>query len=254
MAKKILIVDDDKEISSLLASRLRANQYKVVVAYDAVQAVAKAISEKPDLILLDIRMPGGGGMSAMDNFRKSAETAVIPVIVITAYPSPKVRQKVKELGAADFIAKPFEAEDMLSRIRKALNEGSPEEGGSGSMSKKILVVDDEANIVELLQSRLEKNGYGVIVAYDGQEALEKTYKENPDLIILDIMLPKVDGYNVCKTLRADDKYRAIPIIMLTARTLVQDIKMGMDLGAVSYVQKPFQPEVLLGIIQGLVKK
>ena len=122
------------------------------------------------------------------------------------------------------------------------------------MAKKILVVDDEANIVELLQSRLEKNGYGVIVAYDGQEALEKTYKENPDLIILDIMLPKVDGYNVCKTLRSDDKYKAIPIIMLTARTLGQDIKMGMDLGAVSYVQKPFQPEVLLGIIQGLVKK
>jgi two-component system alkaline phosphatase synthesis response regulator PhoP len=122
------------------------------------------------------------------------------------------------------------------------------------MAKKILVVDDEPNLVKLLQARLEKNGYSVIVAYDGQEALDKTYQEDPDLIILDIMLPVIDGYHVCKTLRSDEKYKAIPIIMLTGRTLAQDIKMGMDLGAVSYVQKPFKPNVLLGIIQGLIKK
>lgn len=122
------------------------------------------------------------------------------------------------------------------------------------MANKILVVDDEPNIVELLQSRLEKNGYSVIVAYDGQEALDKTYQENPDLIILDIMLPKIDGYNVCKMLRSGEKYKAIPIIMLTGRTQAQDIKMGMGLGTVSYVQKPFKPDVLLGIIQGFVKK
>ncbi|MCX6571248.1 MAG: response regulator [Candidatus Aminicenantes bacterium] len=122
------------------------------------------------------------------------------------------------------------------------------------MAKKILVVDDEPHLVKLLQARLEKNGYSVIVASDGQEALDKTYQENPDLIILDIMLPIIDGYHVCQTLRSDDKYKAIPIIMLTGRTLAQDIKMGMDLGAVSYVQKPFKPNVLLGIIQGLIKK
>jgi len=253
MAKKILIADDDKQISSLLASRLKANKYEIVVAYDAVQAVAKAISEKPDLILLDIRMPAGGGISAMDHLGKSADTAVIPVIVITAYPSPEIQQKVNEMGAVDFIAKPFEAEDMLARIRRALNEGGPGKGKSEFIAKKILVVDDEPNIVELLQSRLEKNGYSVIGAYDGQAALDRTYQEKPDLIILDIMLPKIDGYHVCQTLRSDKKFKAIPIIMLTARTLAQDIKMGMDLGAVSYVQKPFNPDVLLGIIQGLLK-
>ena len=100
------------------------------------------------------------------------------------------------------------------------------------MAKKILVVDDEPLIVNLLQARLEKNGYIVVVAQDGQEALDKTYQENPDLIILDIMLPHIDGYYVCKVLRSDDKYKAILIIMLTGRTLAQDIKMGMDLGAV----------------------
>ena len=95
MAKKILIVDDDKEIALLLASRLKANKYEVVVAYDAVEAVAKAFKEKPDLILLDIKMPAGGGLSVMQNLRNAADTATIPVIVITAYPSQEIQEKVK---------------------------------------------------------------------------------------------------------------------------------------------------------------
>src|SRR4030066_122900 len=129
MAKKILIVDDDKQIALLLASRLKANQYEVVVAYDAMQAVAKALREKPDLILLDIKMPAGSGISVMDNLRNSAATSVIPVIVITAYPSPEIQQKVIEMGAVDFISKPFKAEDVLSRIRKALGETGQEGEG-----------------------------------------------------------------------------------------------------------------------------
>jgi DNA-binding response OmpR family regulator len=122
MAKKILIVDDEKQIVLLLASRLKANNYEVIVAYDALQAVAQAFSEKPDLILLDIKIPAGSGVSVMDNLRNSAITALIPVIVITAYPSIEIQQKVKEMGAVGFISKPFKAEDVLPRIRKVLGE------------------------------------------------------------------------------------------------------------------------------------
>lgn len=129
MAKKILIVDDDKQIVLLLASRLKANKYEITVAYDALQAVAKAFSEKPDLILLDIKMPAGSGVSVMDNLRNSADTALIPVIVITAYPSLEIQRQVKEMGAVGFISKPFRADDLLPRIRKVLGEvGQDEEG------------------------------------------------------------------------------------------------------------------------------
>ncbi len=254
MAKKILIVDDDKQIVSLLASRLKAQKYEIVVAYDGVQAVAKAFSEKPDLILLDMKMPGGDGLQVIENLKSSADTALIPIIVVTAFPSQEMRQKSKEMGALDLIAKPFEAQDMLSRIKEALGEESPGSAASPNGAKTILLVDDEPQIVGLLKSRLEKSGYRVIVANDGQEALDKTSQGNPDLIILDIMLPKIDGYQVCKTLRSDERYRDIPVIMLTGRTLARDIKTGMELGAVSYVQKPFEPDVLLGIIQGMIKK
>lgn len=122
------------------------------------------------------------------------------------------------------------------------------------MPTKILVVDDEPNIVKLLESRLIAEGYEVITASDGQEALDKVYQEHPKLIILDIMLPKIDGYKVCSILRTDKQYADIPIIMLTARRETMNIAKGMELGAVSYIQKPFKADVLLGIIKGLIDK
>lgn len=129
MAKKILIVDDDRQIVLLLASRLKANKYEIAVAYDAVQAVSKAFSERPDLVLLDIKMPAGGGMSVLDNLRNSANTVATPIIVITAFPTLGIELQAKEMGAVDFISKPFKAEDVLSRIRKALGEVSQEGEG-----------------------------------------------------------------------------------------------------------------------------
>lgn len=120
------------------------------------------------------------------------------------------------------------------------------------MAKKILIIDDETGLVEMLKMRLEANGYEVISAYDGQEGLEKAKSENPDLIILDLMLPKLDGYKVCRMLKFDDKYKKIPIIMFSARTQDADKKMGMEVGADDYVTKPFEPKDLLDRIKKLL--
>lgn len=118
--------------------------------------------------------------------------------------------------------------------------------------KRILVVDDEFELVKAIQIRLEQADYDVIVAYDGQEALEKARKEKPDLIVLDLMLPKIDGYKVCRMLKFDDKYKQIPIIMLTARGQESDQKTGYETGADAYMTKPFQHEVVLAKIKELL--
>jgi DNA-binding response OmpR family regulator len=120
------------------------------------------------------------------------------------------------------------------------------------LTNKILVVEDEPNLVQLLKAGLEAGHYEVVTAKDGQEALEMTRLEKPDLIILDIMLPKIDGYKVAARLKDDEDLKDIPIVMLTARCLTQDIKKTMENGAVCYVQKPFKSEVLLAIIQGFI--
>jgi two-component system alkaline phosphatase synthesis response regulator PhoP len=118
--------------------------------------------------------------------------------------------------------------------------------------KKILVVEDEAELTGAIQIRLEQAGYEVLIAYDGQEALEKARTENPDLIVLDLMLPKIDGYKVCRLLKFDEKYKKIPVVMLTARAQEKDENLGYEVGADAFITKPFKYQVLLAKITELL--
>ena len=119
--------------------------------------------------------------------------------------------------------------------------------------KKILIIEDEKDLVDAVTLRLEANGYEVIASYDGEDGLGKARKEKPDLIILDLMLPKMDGYKVCGLLKLNEKYKKIPIIMFTARAQESDIKLGQEVGADAYIIKPFDSQVLLDKIKELIK-
>lgn len=112
-------------------------------------------------------------------------------------------------------------------------------------SKKILIVDDEEDLVETVRFPLEMEGYHVLVSHNGEEALDQARIENPDLILLDLMLPKVDGYEVCHRLKSDDRYKHIPILMLTAKSQEKDMMRGMETGANEYITKPFDIRDLL---------
>ena len=120
------------------------------------------------------------------------------------------------------------------------------------MSQKILVVDDEPEIVSMIEMRLEASGYEVISANDGQEGLDKAKKESPDLIILDVMMPKMDGFKVCGLLKADTRYKNIPILMFTARAQDSDRKTSQDVGADGYINKPLNPEELMNNVKKLL--
>jgi|GEM_PF-286834 len=118
--------------------------------------------------------------------------------------------------------------------------------------KKILIIEDQAVISNMLKMRLEANDYEVTIAADGQEGLEKARRENPSLILLDIMLPKMDGYKVCQLLKADPKYRSIPVIISSGRTPQEVHKVGKEVGADAFISKPFEAETLLKKIEELL--
>jgi DNA-binding response OmpR family regulator len=120
------------------------------------------------------------------------------------------------------------------------------------MAKRILVVDDEPELLMAIEIRLKMSGYETMAAHDGQEGLERARKDKPDLIILDLMLPKIDGYKVCALLKADARYSNIPIIMLTARAQDTDEKLGLEVGANAFITKPFQHEAVLAKIKELL--
>ncbi|MDO8687187.1 MAG: response regulator transcription factor [Dehalococcoidales bacterium] len=116
---------------------------------------------------------------------------------------------------------------------------------------KILVVDDEKKIVEIVKAYMEREGYEVTAAYDGKAALAAAKQQSPDLVILDLMLPQISGWDVCRNLRADSN---IPIIMLTAREDVTDKIIGLELGADDYVTKPFDPKELVSRVKAVLRR
>ncbi len=119
---------------------------------------------------------------------------------------------------------------------------------------KILLVEDDSYLVKAITIRLEANNFEVVAAIDGEEGLAKARSEKPDLIILDVMLPKMDGFDVCRKLKIDNQYKNIPIIMLTAKFQPSDIRFGQGVGADAYMTKPFDSQALLAKIEELLKK
>jgi len=126
-----------------------------------------------------------------------------------------------------------------------MNEGQPR--------ARVLVVDDEADLVRILQFGLQGIGYQVETASDGQEALKKAREQKPDIILLDLMLPKLDGYKVCRLLKFDERYKNIPIIILSARTQEGDQLLAMEMGANRFITKPYDFQEVLGHIETLLK-
>jgi len=117
---------------------------------------------------------------------------------------------------------------------------------------KILVVDDEVYIVHILDFSLGMEGYEVVTALDGEEALAKAAEHKPDLVVLDIMMPKMDGYETCKRLKAHESTRAIPVILLSAKGRNVDQKLGFEVGAEEYITKPFSPRKLVERINSIL--
>ncbi len=122
------------------------------------------------------------------------------------------------------------------------------------MPYRILVVDDEPTLVRLMEFILAKQGHTMLVANNGEEALEKARGERPDLILLDIMMPRIDGYDVARTIRSDPEIRETPIIMLSAKAQDKDIEKGMEVGVNEYITKPFAPDYLVQVVNDYLSR
>ena len=121
-----------------------------------------------------------------------------------------------------------------------------------SQPKRILICDDDPAILRVLQVNLEVEGYTTLLAHHGEEALEVAARENPDLIILDIMMPRLDGYQTCERLKQDDALKDIPVVFLSAKAQQSDIEKGKTYGVADYLTKPFDPDVLVSTIERLL--
>ena len=237
---KILVIDDDPVIRHLLLRILSREGYEVHLAVNGKEGLSVFKRIKPDIIILDIKMPVMDGFAFMNRFKAHFDIRATPVIVLS---SLEDQQEVfQHEGINDYIIKPFKSAQLLRKIRQRLRQ----------KTKKVLVVDDEPDFVHSLSLRLSSSGYQVVTAFDGLTALETAKRENPDLMVLDVMMPKLDGFNVCRMLKFDNKYKDINVILLTARSGEESRLTGKKVGADAYLTKPHNDTVLLRTMKELL--
>ena len=339
--KTIAVLDDEPYVCDFLSKVLTGAGYRVLSANDGQQGLKLINTEKPDLVILDLIMPGLSGYALLDIL--NAKGSRIPVLVVSS--AKNITDNLAHQGIAGLLIKPIDEERLLihvdcifkleeagrqeqghvspaaagvagasaprppeavgaaefsapqsampprRRIRKPeaaasgptqqreqpppqqtvpaqdfaqAKEASPDEQSlpaaaaagraaeePGQEAPLVLVVEDEPDMQMIVAKLLEHQGFRVITADDGPMGLELAQKHLPDVMILDLMLPKMDGFQVCRLLKFNDKYRQIPIIILTARSLPADRELAEVSGADAYIVKPFEVESLMKTINSV---
>ena len=234
MAISVLIVEDDRNIAELLQMYLEKEGYAVTVAADGGQGLAKYRAIKPDLVLLDVMMPVMDGWGVCKAIRAEAQT---PIIMLTAKGETDDKVTGLKTGADDYITKPFEMKEVLARIEAVLRRTS---GVAAEKKARRLVF--EKLVIDMDAFEL---------SVDGGKGLEKFRAIKPDLVLLDVMMPVMDGWTLCRTLRAESQ---TPIIMLTAKGETDDKVTGLKSGADDYITKPFEMKEVLARIEAVLRR
>ena len=232
--KIILIIENEKNLLDALSKNIRDENFTVFTAKDGEEGLAQIKNSKPNLILLNTTLPKIDGFGVLEKMKK--DNISIPVMVISNSGQPVDINKAIELGACDYLIKDkFEIDKIIKKIHRCL---IIEQSGKPG-AKKILIVEDDRFLLDLCVKRFNQSGYNVNFAVDGKEGLEKIIKHKPDLILLDLIIPGIDGFDVLKKVRADKNksIAKIPIIVLSNLGQKSDVQKALKLGASDYLIK-----------------
>src|SRR6266540_1832485 len=235
----VLVVDDDPDMVRTVRSYLEEEGLAVLSASTGAEGASLAADRHPDVILLDLLLPDQSGLELLQVLKRDPATARIPVLVISI-----MNDAVKGLtmGAADYLVKPVDRPAVVRAVTRLL-------GGQGEPEPTVLVVDDEHDTAELIRDTLRSEGLRTQVAHDGRRALELIARKGPDLVILDIMMPEMSGFEVLEALARDQATSTIPVLVLTARGNESDVRRGLALGAKRYLSKPFDLRALIAEVR-----
>jgi len=207
----VLIVEDEEAARELLTSYLEPEGYDVAWVSSGTDALIRARQLQPDVITLDIRLGDISGWEILHRLKKDPETTHIPVVVISILDEPETGFA---LGASDYLVKPIEKESLLAVLRKHVS--LPSKGAA-----TLLVVDDDTETRYLLSAMLEAEGYTTVLAASGNQALDILSRVSPAAILLDLLMPEMDGFEVLRRIREDRMSRDIPVFILTAKDLTE---------------------------------
>ncbi len=248
--KNILILEEDKKIIESLDKFMNKKGFSIIVVKNPNGIIDLCISKNPAMILLDIDLPEVNVINVIKQLKFNSETKHIPILVLTNYGNKENKYYMFQILPT--IDQALTQSELLNhilwevkRLEKATVLKAPK--------RKILVVDDEEVITSVVKDIFD-NEYNIIIAKDGEQGLEKIYSESPDLVLLDVNMPKINGYQLCKMIKDDILLRNLPIIMLTVKGEEKDEIYGLKLGADDYIVKPFKPSILRARIKSLIAR
>ncbi|MBI5605349.1 MAG: response regulator [Deltaproteobacteria bacterium] len=254
----ILVVEDNLLNMKLVRNLLHLEGYQVLEAGDGEQGIGLAREHRPDLILMDIQLPGMDGLTATRQIKGDTALKHIPVVALTSYAMQGDEERAREAHCDGYIAKPINTRTFLDQIKgfwdKDNNPAPPLPlMGPIKHKNKILIVDDEPLNIKLLEAKLPREKYEVLKALSGKQAIEIAGAESPDLILLDIMMPEMNGFEVTRWLKKNPETERIPIIQVTALDGSEDKVMGLEAGADEFLNKPVNTAELLARINSLLR-
>lgn len=273
--KKILIVDDDPTSLEILESMLPGERYSISRANNGEEALQSIFHQPPDLILLDIMMPGMDGFEVTRRIKKDRRTKDVPVIIVTSLEESDKKAQGLEEGAEEILSKPVNATELLARVSSMIRlkeyrdqltirtlsgrsfgivprHEKDEVRGKKDEMPKILLIEDTDVDARIVENALEGEPYHLTKVYTGQQALSYVNHKKPDLILLDIVLPDMDGFEICRRLKEDHK--DIQVVIVTCLDDLESKIKGVKLGADDFLVKPIIARELKARVKTLLEK
>lgn len=275
MSARVLVVDDILPNVKLLEAKLSSEYYDVLTATNGPEAIDKAITQSPDIILLDVMMPGMDGFEVCRRLKEHSATAHIPVVIVTALTDSSDRIKGLEAGADDFLSKPLNDVALMSRVRSLvrlkmtvdewrIRENTATQLGvvdraANAMSEpvehaRILVIEDQSFESKKFTDALQVDDDIIIVSETGIDAMTKVNESDYDLIAVSLNLKNEDGLRLCSHLRSSEKTRAVPILMVANEEDMPRIAHGLEIGAHDYILRPVDRNELIARVRTQVRR
>ncbi len=267
----VLVVDDEPLNVELLDKRLSASGFKVLKADNGKEALKKAREDAPDVILLDVMMPGMDGFEVAERLNNAPDTSMIPIVMLTSLSGMEDKLKGLDAGAVDFLSKPINNEELTARTRSMVRLKKLQElhkvrtgfeipqdidvtrTGEGEKAR-ILIVEDDELAVKNYEKMLGAAGYGTITAKDARKALEVLNREIPDLIILDLLLPDISGQELLARIKATSWIKDVSVLVISC---VEDMETKIkliDTGADDYLVKPVNSLEMMARVRASLRK
>ncbi|MDH5388556.1 MAG: response regulator [Gammaproteobacteria bacterium] len=267
----ILIVEDSKTAQKVLKNIFIRAGYDVLQAMDGESGIALAQQYKPSLILMDVVMPGINGFQATRMIRKDPEIADIPVIIVSGNEKAGEQFWISEIGADHYLTKPLSSTELFSSIDKLLSSGASteklhteandvvepdvsyeEKNLTIGNELKVLVVDDSKTVQYLMKKMLMQRGYEVLQAYDAQTGIILAKKNMPALIIMDVVMPGMNGFQATRHIKKDSQIAHIPIVIISGNRQATDQFWATRMGAAHFLSKPFSRKDMFLVIEDIL--